>query len=64
MSSLCSQRDHSRKERFGRGAVKLSGECEGDAFGIFSCLRRALLAATPQEWQLRTRKNNSAGYAG
>lgn len=64
MSSLCTQRDHSRKESFGRGAVKLWGEWGGDAFGIFSCLWRSLLAATPQEWQLPTCKNNSASYAG
>lgn len=41
MSSLCSQRDHSRKESFGRGAVKLCGEWKGDAFGIFSRRRRS-----------------------
>ena len=64
MSSLCSQRDHSRKETFCRGAVKLCGEWEGDAFGIFARLRDSLLAVTPQEWQLRTHKNNSASYAG
>ena len=47
MSSLCSQRDHSRKETFGRGAVKLCREWEGDAFGIFARFRRSLLAVTP-----------------
>jgi len=45
-------------------AEELCGEWGGDAFGIFSHLRRSLLAATPQEWQLHTRKNNSASYAG
>lgn len=64
MSNLCSQRDHSCKETFGRGAVKLCGEWEGDAFGIFARLWGSLLAVTPQEWQLRTHKNNSASYVG
>ena len=45
-------------------AEVLCGEWGGDAFGIFSPLWRSLLAERPQEWQLHTRKKNSASYAG
>ena len=65
MSGLCSQRDHSRKETFGRGAVKLCGECEGDAFRISHAFSTRFLQQRHKNgMQLRTRKNNSASYAG
>ena len=60
--SSSSARNCSRKESFGRGAVKPCGECEGDALALSSQGKPAKITLRRQK--SHTRKNNSASYAG